>query len=251
MTAKRTPKKLEKEPLIDVMCGIHFTSDVPVDALLPSLLLSKLAGKTPKFETLPAAQLPQMVRDGNPNLKNTPLMRVVVDDQFAVLIGSRWLGVGCLMPYAGWSAYKPMIEKIFSVLVEVPSVRSVERFSIKYVNFIKNSSEKAPLSLVQLQIDIAGRKLSNQVMQLRTEIVDSSFVHAVTILSHATATRPDKSTSKGVVVDVDTHRVQAFHLQDFLKQMPDLLDEIHTANKTFFFELLTELGLKELEPVYE
>lgn len=251
MTAKPTPKKLGKEPLIDVICGIHFESDDPVDALLPGLLLSKLAGKTPKFEMLPAAQLPQMMRDGNPDLKNAPLMRVVVDEQFAVLIGSRWLGVGCLMPYAGWLAYKPMIEKVFAVLANVPSIKNVERLSMKYVDFMENSSKDAPLSRVQLQIDIAGRQLSNQVTQLRTEIIDSSFVHAVTILSHATATRPDKPSSDGVVVDVDTHMVQTIPFQDFLVQMPDLLEKIHTANKTFFFDLLTDSGLKELEPAYE
>lgn len=251
MTAKTTPKKLGKEPLIDVICGIHFESDVPVDALLPGLLLSALTDKTPKFETLPAAQLPKIVRDGNPDLQNAPLMRVVVDEKFAVLIGSKWLGVGCLMPYAGWSMYKPMIQTVFSVVGKVPSVKHVKRLSMKYVDFIENSPESTPLSRVKLQIGIAGRQLSDQVTQLRTEIFDSPFVHAVTILSHATATRPDRPDSNGIVVDVDTHRVQTFGFNDFLAQMPDLLEEIHTANKAFFFDLLTESGLNELEPTYE
>jgi uncharacterized protein (TIGR04255 family) len=251
MTAKPAPKKLGKEPLIDVICGIHFESTYSVDALLPGLLLSKLIGKTTKFEALPAAQLPQMMRENDPALRNAPLMRVVVDEQFAVLIGSKWLGVGCLMPYAGWAAYKPMIEMIFAVLKDVPSVKNIERLSMKYVDFMDSALDGAPLSRLQLQIDIAGQRLSNQVTQLRTEIIDSPFVHAVTIFSHATATRPDKPSSDGVVVDVDTHMVQTILLQDFLVQMPDLLESIHTANKGFFFNLLTDSGLKELEPAYE
>lgn len=251
MTAKPAPKKLGKEPLIDVICGIHFESTYPVDALLPGLLLSKLTDKTPKFEALPAAQLPQMMRDSNPDLKNAPLMRVIVDEQFAVLIGSKWLGVGCLMPYAGWSDYKPMIEMVFAVLNDVPSVKNVERLSMKYVDFMDSAFDGAPLSRLQLQIDIAGQRISSQVTQLRTEIIAPPFVHAVTILSHATATRPEQPSTDGVVVDVDTHMVQTIPLQAFLAQMPDLLEKIHTANKDFFFSLLTESGLKELEPAYE
>lgn len=250
MTAKPTPKKLGKEPLIDVMCGVHFESDAPVDALLPGLLLPKLAGKFPKFERLAAAELPQIVRDGNPDLQNAPLMRVVVDDHFSILIGSKWLGVGCLMPYVGWSAYKPMIENVFSVLKEVPSVKNVGRYSLKYVDFIANSSDIDPLSRLQLKIDIAGRKISNQVTQLRTEILDSHFIHVVTILSHATTMSVNNTASEGIVIDVDTHRVQTFPLQDFSTQMSNFLEEIHTANKMFFFDLLTDSGLKELEPIY-
>lgn len=251
MTAKPTPKKLGKEPLIDVICGIHFESADPVDALLPGLLLSNLAGKTPKFEMLPAGQLPPMMRDGNPDLMNAPLMRVVVDEKFAILIGSRWLGVGCLMPYAGWSIYKPMIEKVFAMLENIPSIKSIERLSMKYIDLMENSYKDTPLSKLQLQIDIAGRRLSNQVTQLRTEIVDPPFVHAVTIISHATATHPDKPTCNGVVVDVDTHMVQKILIREFIVNMSDLLDNIHTSNKRFFFDLLTDTGLQELEPVYD
>lgn len=251
MITKLTPKKLGKEPLIDVICGIHFESIDPVDTLLPGLLLSNLTDKTPKFEMLPASQLPQMMRDGNPDLTNAPLMRVVVDEQFAILIGSRWLGVGCLMPYAGWLTYKPMIEKVFTMLKNVPSIKSIERLSIKYVDLMEKSSGDTPLSRLQLQINIAGRQISNQVTQLRTEIVDASFVHAVTIISHATATQPNKPSIDGVVVDVDTHMVQTIRLQEFLAQMPDLLEKIHTSNKMLFFDLLTDTGLRELEPVYE
>lgn len=251
MTTKQIPRKLGKEPLIDVICGIRFESDIPVDALLPGLLLSKLINKTPKFERFPAAQLPQVIRDGNPDLQNAPLMRVLVDDQFAILIGSHWLGVGCIMPYAGWSIYKPMIEQFFSVLENIPSIKMVNRLSMKYVDFIENSSPDEPFSRVKLQIDIAGRKILNQVTQLRTEIAESPFIHAITIVSHATAVCPDNSKKDGVVVDVDTHRIENFSLQEFLTQMPDLLDGIHAANKTFFFELLSESGLQALEPIYE
>jgi uncharacterized protein (TIGR04255 family) len=251
MTTK-IPTKLGKEPLIDVICGVNFDSDIHAETLLPGLLLQKLVGKQPKFETLPMAQLPQTVRDSDPNLKNAPLMRIVVDDQFTILIGSKWLGVGCQMPYAGWSAFSEMILIVFKVLSDLPSVNSVDRHSLKYVDFIKSQDGNTePLSRFNLKIEIANRILSNQTTHLRTEIAESPFLHAITIIYPATATQPDRPAIDGLLVDVDTHRIERFTLNDFLAQLPVLLEEIHTANKAFFFDLLSEAGLQELEPQYD
>lgn len=251
MTDRPLPTKLGNEPLIDVVCAVHFTSDVPAEALLPGLLLSKLAGKQPKFETLPAAQLPQVVRDSDPNLQNAPLMRVVVDERFTVLIGSKGLAVGCQMPYAGWAAFKEMIQTVFEVLERAPFVTGVERYSLKYVDFIRSHSTKETLSRFKLKIEIAGRKLSDQATQIRTEIVEPPFLHAITIVSPATVNHPVRASDTGAVVDVDTHRIDRFEIKPFLEQLPQLLDEIHSANKTVFFDLLSEAGLTELDPQYD
>jgi len=178
-------------------------------------------------------------------------MRVVVDEQFAVLIGSKWLGVGCLMPYAGWSAFRKMIETVFSVLGEAPFIKEVDRHSLKYVDFLRSPDEKVSLGKFNLQIELAGQKLSDQAIQLRTEIVASPFLHAITIVSPASEQRPGGVVNKGALVDVDTHRIEKFATADFLKQLPQFLDEIHTANKSVFFGLLSKAGLNELEPRYD
>lgn len=251
MTARPLPAKLGNEPLIDVVCGVHFNSDVPVEALLPGLLLPMFAGKQPKFETLPVAQLPQVVRDSDPNLQSAPLMRVVVDERFTVLIGSRGLAVGCQMPYAGWAAFKAMIQTVFSVLRQVPSITAIGRHSLKYVDFVRSHGTQMTLSRFELKIEIAGRKVSDQATQLRTELVESPFLHAITIVSPATVNQPGNESANGAVVDVDTHRIEGFEVNRFLELLPQLLDEIHSANKKIFFALLSEEGLKELDPHYD
>lgn len=250
MTRKPLPKKLGKEPLIDVVCGVNFDSGVPADTLLPGLLLSKLSASNPKFETLPAAQLPQIVRDNDPNLQNAPLMRIMVDSRFTVLIGSKWLGVGCQMPYAGWTAFKEMILNVFSVLRDMPSVSGIKSHSIKYVDFIKSEETSKSLARFNVKIEVAGRKLFDQTTQIRTEIAETPFLHAATIMSPAAA-KINGGTVDGALIDVDTHRIERFSLNDFLEQLSELLEAIHGANKAFFFDLLSEEGLQELEPKYE
>lgn len=252
MTAKSLPIKLGKEPLIDVVCGVSFASDTPMDSLLPGLLLPKLAERQIKFEPFPLAQLPEVVRLSDPNLQDAPLMRIIVDDQFAVLIGTRSLAVSCLMPYVGWANFKEMTQLVLAVLGDNPFVHSIERHSLRYVDFIRNNGSMDTLSRFNLHIEVAGRRLSDQVTQIRTEITEGHFLHATTIVSPATTNRPDGSIADhGAVVDVDTHRLGRYEVGDFIYRLPVLLDEIHDANKTFFFDLLSESGLHELEPVYE
>ena len=218
---------------------------------MPGLLLQKLVGKQPKFETLPMAQLPQALRDSDANLKNAPLMRIVVDDQFTILIGSKWLGVGCQMPYAGWSAFSDMILAVFGVLSDLPAVNDINGHSLKYVDFIRGQVDTESLSRFNLDVKIANRKLSNQTTHLRMEIDEAPFLHAVTIMHPATATQPDGEAFDGVLVDVDTYRIERFTVGEFLMQLPDLLEAIHIANKAFFFDLLSKAGLQELDPQYD
>lgn len=254
MTAKSLPTKLSKEPLIDVVCAVTFAADVPASAMLPGLLLSRHTGKQPIFEVLPASQFPQLLRDQDPNLRNAPLMRVLLgDDRFPILIADRSLAVGCKMPYAGWEAFKEAALSVFSVLEAATFIKKIERHSLKYVDLFPDQENVPPsLSRFNLKLEVAGRVLDQEVTQLRTELKEPPFLHVATIISPATVQRPDRTKVNGSVVDVDTHRQQEFAVvKDFTRQLPDLLEEIHTANKAFFFDLLSDSGLKELEPVYE
>ena len=242
MSNKPLPAKLNKEPLIEVLCAVHFSSDVPAESLLPGLLLSKLSTQNPKIETLGAAQLPQVIRDSDPNLQNAPLMRIVIDDQHFILIGSRWLAVGCQIPYSGWYTYKQVIMSVFSILGDAGFIKNIERHSLKYVDFIKSQDAPPSLSIFDLKINIAGRLLDGEQTQLRTEILDSEFLHAITIVSKASLNKPGETVVEGVLLDVDTHRVQSMSTSEFKEGLDSFLDEIHAANKKIFFDLLSDDG---------
>lgn len=250
MSSRPLPTKLGKEPLIEVLCAVHFSSDAPAESLLPGVLLSKLSDKKPSIETLGAAQLPQFVRDNDPNLQNAPLMKIMLDQQHFILIGSRWIAVGCQESYPGWSAYKREIESVFSVLNDAGFINGVERYSLKYVDFIKSQDAPSGLEAFNLKIELAGIQLDDEQIQLRVEIPDEPFIHGVSVVSKANLSKPGQSPISGALLDVDTHRVYAMSTADFHAGLSDLLDEIHAANKRIFFDLLSESGLHNLEPVY-
>jgi uncharacterized protein (TIGR04255 family) len=252
MTSKPLPTKLGKEPLIDVACAVTFDAEAPVSQVLPGFLLSRSPGKQSTFESMPAALIPQMFRDQQPNMRDAPLVRVTLgDDRFPILIGDRTLAVGCKMPYAGWAAFKEAIISVFSVLETATFIRKIEGHSLKYVDLLTDHDAPSSLSRFNLRLEIANRVLDQEATLLRVELKEPPFLHAVTIASPAIIQRPDGTKANGSVVDVDTHRQQEFAVaRDFTEQLPELLEEIHTANKAFFFDLLSNSGLKELEPHY-
>lgn len=249
---KPLPTKLGKEPLIDVVCAVTFEADASASAMLPGLLLARHPDKQPTIESLPAAQIPQIFRDQDLNLRNAPLMRIVMDERFPILIGDRTLAVSCKMPYAGWGAFKEAILSVFSVLEAASFIKKIERHSLKYVDLFVNQDVPSSLSRFNLKLQVAGRVLDQEMTTLRTEIKEPPFLHAATILSPATVQHSDGAKVIGSVVDVDTHRLQEFSIvKDFTQQLPELLEQIHSSNKAFFFDLLSDTGLKELEPRYE
>ena len=155
------------------------------------------------------------------------------------------------MPYSGWSSYKQTIISVFSILCEARFIKDIERHSLKYVDFIKSQDMSPSLSIFNLEINIAGRSLSGEQTQLRTEIQDFKFLHAITIMSKANLNKPGEPTVEGAFLDVDTHLSQRMSTREFKDGLETFLDEIHAANKKIFFDLLSNDGLNSLEPSYD
>lgn len=249
---RELPTRLGKEPLIDVVCSAYFSSDVQADSLLPGLIVSQFANNDgfPQIESLGAAQLPQFVRDSDPALSNAPLMKIRIVDGYFVLIASRSIAVACEMPYRGWSDYKEIIKKVFSALCDASFVHKIERHSLKYVDFMKFDEVGGSMSVFNLNLKIAGRDIEKESTQLRIELEDGDFTHAITVVSKANLNSPGADPSEGALLDVDTHFLKAVSKIDFKNDLDSLLDKIHSANKSFFFSLLSDDGLVRLEPVY-
>jgi len=250
MINQKLPVRLGKEPIIEVICAVNFTSDLPAESLLPGLLISKLNNSNTKIEPLGASQLPQAVRDSDPNLQNAPLMKIGLDDQHYILIASKWIAVGCQAPYSGWINYKKIIQSVFCILAEAVFIKTIERYSLKYVDFIRTCDSKQSLSMFNVKIEMAGRQIASGQTQIRTEIHESGLLHILSLVSQAKLERADELPVEGVLVDVDSIKVESLTISSFIESLSDRLDEIHGANKEIFFDLLSSDGLEKLEPVY-
>lgn len=252
MSTIKLPSKLAKEPLVDVIFELRFTSHRNgISALVTGQLLTHLTGLG-NIESLPISHLPQQIRDTDPNLQFSALSRIVWG-RYVILIGDRSIGVGCLMPYPGWTEFRVAIKTVIDVLQKAELIKTIDRYSIKYVDFFETGENNA-LALTHFNVDLRiGKhvvKAENTVM--RVEIPRGQFLHAVQVISTAHIQESSGGLRTGAILDVDTLMTTPNKdVASFVTELPTLLEDIHLANKQMFFECLSETGLSNLEPQYE
>jgi uncharacterized protein (TIGR04255 family) len=249
--SNQLPTKLKKEPIIDSVFEIRFSSEVPMSSILPGILFNKLDGEK-IIEQQPASQLPKQLRDSDPNLQFAPLI-CIQWQQYRILIGDRNVAIACTMPYPGWTKFNGAIIQVTSILSSVGAIKSIQRYSLKCVNIIPFSTLKEQVSSVNLSIKLGDHRLEKEVFTFRIEIPQDEFINVVKILSSAVVTAPDKTTKQGLIVDIDTIREtnnQSFN--DFISGLENNLKIIHLKNKQTFFQwCITPQTLAYLEPTYE
>ncbi len=248
--ANSLPKKLNKEPLIDAVFEIRFSSKIPATLILPGALFNTLGGEK-LIEQLPIANIPKQVRDADPNLKFAPITRIDWA-QFFINIGDSSLSISCKYPYCGWAAFKSAIIEITNILNQCALADTVERYAMKYVDIFPTKDYPQMFSMINASVSVADHVLANESFQLRIDINRDNLIHAVQLASSAIATLHNGKTIEGFILDVDTSSAQNnITMKTLLENFPDKLDSIHLANKTMFFDCLRQETINSLEPIYE
>lgn len=244
------PKKLNKEPLLDAIFELRFQSLVPASVVLPGFLFNELEGDK-AIESLPVAQIPKNIRDNDPNLKFQPLTRVDWG-QFFLSISDFSISVGCKYPYPGWAALKPAITNVINVVEKSRLITAIERYSLKYIDLLPGVDLREKVSMINLDVSLAGHKLVREPFHIRVEIPRDGFTNAVQVVSSAQATLNTGLVKEGMIVDVDTWTTfKHIPMEALLKDFSNKLDLIHQTNKAVFFDCITRATLQTLEPIYE
>ncbi len=246
----KLPKKLNKEPLIDVMFEVRFASGVPASVIFPGVLFNRLEGEK-NIESLPIAQLPKSVRDADPNLKYAPLSRIDWGN-FFISVSDYSVLISCKYPYSGWKLFKEAITTVICILEESKIVSGVDRYSMKYVDLIPTTDIQQIVSMINFSVSIADHQLEKEQFHLRIEIPRDGLTHAVQVVSSAQAVLHNGTKMEGLIVDVDTFVSQySSSMHSLSTELSERLENIHAANKAMFFNCLRPDAIEQLEPQYD
>lgn len=251
-TTDNLPKKLKKEPLIDAVFEIRFKSEASAADVLPGYLFSTLEGDK-KIERMGVADLPKAMRDADPNLQFSPLVKLTWGN-FFIVIGDNSLGIACRYPYPGWGYFKPAIIEIIEAINKIEVISIIERYSMKYIDLIPSNNIKKQISSINIDVSLGGYKLENSNFSLRMDISDkeNNLLHVVNVISSARTKLVDGSEKEGIIIDVDTISFSENEsLSDWTEKMPNILDKLHSENKKIFFKCLHKNALEKLEPEYD
>jgi len=255
MAAHRLPAKLKREPLADAVFEIRFSSTIPGSNIIPGALASLVRAEDLPVERLPASDIPSRIRDIDPRLRSQPLMRMHWGESFAILIGDTGLSLASKIPYPGWKSergFKSHILQLIKHVTDANAIQSVERYSLKYTTVIDGKDLAEQIGRFKVDLRLGEYQLKAEPFSIRVEIRDGGLLHLVQLAAPASVAADKGGTRTGALIDIDgicEHKTS--DLKQFLHELPNRIEQLHTRDKERFFDLLTPDTLAYLEPIYD
>jgi len=245
---KQIPKKLKKEPLVEAIWELRFSSSRPsIPELLPGLIYGAIGASYPKVERLPTAKLPSTILHQDPALRYIPTVRLV-GDPYSILMGEHVVTLSCRRPYRGWDEFESKILELVRMLNEAGLIDKPERFSLKYINLI-SFDNGATLEPLDVDLKIGSHELTSRPVHLRTEVKEDEFLHVIQIASPANIKLSPKEHLSGILVNIDT--IFKPTRNDFWSGFDNLLRKAHLLSKNWFFNnILKDDTIERFEPEY-
>jgi len=239
----RLPKKIEECPIKEAVFEIRYFSECPVDAIFGILYAAIKDSFTEEPVSLPVLQLPEAIRERDPNLKYQAYHKITKGNM-CLNIGPRVLAFANSDTYEGWTEWSEFFYTLLEKIKTVEVLNKIERMGLRYINlFDGNIFDK-----VKLEVKINDRILREESTNLRTEIIDDDFVKILQIGNSVNIAKNDM-VNNGSVIDIDIlHDIN--DTSDFLANYRDVIEKAHVKEKELFFSLLEESFLEELKPDY-
>lgn len=246
----KLPKTLDREPLVDAVFEVRMGGAPHLADLLPGALFGQLTPK-PTIQRLPAAEIPQPIRDQDPNLVFSPVIRLDWGE-FTISFGDRNLVIACKLPYPKWPGFKKAIMSIIGKVAQVGIAGPVERYSLKYVNLIQAPTLEDQISKINMAVRLGEVEAKSDHVSVQVHRNEGDTLHIMSVVTGAQGNMPDGKTVFGAVVDIDSIRTVRFSdLGTFAAQLEPAVESLRQANKTKFFSCLTDATINEMGPKYD
>jgi len=137
--------------------------------------------------------------------------------------------------------------QVASALRDSEHVANLDRYSLKYVNVVDNSTA-SPTAPFDLRVAAGSHRFSPNGFRLRFETEINGFLNIVELASNATSTVGTASLS-GTLIIIDT--IMETATPQFWGDLEHCLNATHDVLETLFFELLTDETISAMGPSYD
>lgn len=242
----KLPTRLNLCPIIESVFEIRFDSALDANIIF-ALIYGKLKDDFPTVEPLPLSELPASMRDADPNLKYQPAYKLhYKDDENVVLqICAKALGFSFTPNYCGWNEFSSFVVRYLNKIKEIGVINNVIRIGFRVINFIEGDVFDG--RKVNLKISLKETEIPYKETSIKTVFSDGDCYSTIMIFNEAQLNNVNP-VKKGSVIDIDTFSVNCKH---FFEDSHTFLEEVHSAEKKVFFDLLTKDYLNSMQPEYE
>lgn len=240
---QRLPLRISPCPIVEAIFEVRFTSLVPWTTL-PGMLYAQIREKYPEQKDLPLAQVPEVLRNQDPNLANMPLLQFV-GQNFLVQAGPRLVSlVTKTNEYPGWQAVSQELAWLLDRLRDAKVVRETERIGVRYIDFFPADV----LSQFLLGVRVDEQPLTGAECTVATVLRKGPLAIRLQLTNAAIVTMKDVPR-KGTVLDTDAW----FGARDanVFENGLQRFGEAHQTVNEVFFGLLKPEFLATLNPEYK
>lgn len=249
MTGHRLPQRLQRPTVREALVELRFKpKDESFVAILPGLLYSKVGADYGRHLTLPAASIPPQIRASNPDLQYAAQLRFLGGGGFSLYLGDQVAGASVAGFYPGWGELRPRVLQLLSVIRDSNLVEHLERISFKYINVIDRPVNDQ-LAALNLSVVLAGQPAPETGFSLRTEYRDDRHIRIVEVVTNTSVKTMSGESMDGLLLGIDAIRMMPDQAS-MESATEEVVEGVHQAAKSQFFQLLTEPTLQSLGPVY-
>ncbi len=231
------PKKIYPNPIIDALIEIRFTPAIHVNAVF-GLLYQALHNEFPNVENLPILQIPEQIRNIDPNLRFKPHYKIF-DENYALQIGPDVISIASFPKYNGWEKFSERIFNILNKIEKTGVIKNVLRLGIRYINFFELDIFKN----INLNIEINNETINYQSTVIRTEFNKERFTSTLQVANNVS-----HEERYGSIIDIDT--VFSLNLDNFFSEKELIINQGHQIEKQLFFSILKDSFIENLKPEY-
>ena len=240
----RLPAKISPVPILEAIFELRYVPSVPTENLA-DLIFAALRRFYPTLTTLPLAQIPEAIRNQDPNLAFQATHQLQ-HEHHLLKIGPRAMAFCSLKQYDGWTAWSAFINLVLESLDVTGIIRQIDRIGLRYVNLFPYSI----LDKLQCDFAIHGTDVRALCSQYRVEIPDSGIMKVLQ-LSNNVQVQVDQATIPGSIIDIDCLQTVNLSGPPYCGTLTTYTDHLHQKAKELFFSLLTPEFLESLQPEYE
>jgi uncharacterized protein (TIGR04255 family) len=237
----KIPRRIDS-PIQEAVFEVRFEENFPGEALYGMLfdVFEQFPEKNP--HALPILQIPQQMRDIDPNLRYQPYYRAV-DKNYTLSVGPRSIIFSILRPYRGWTEWTKFIHAKFELIHKKNIIQRVERMGLRTVDLF----EKNIFEGINAGITVNGHEIKTNPSGFFTEFSQEDINIRLNVGNAANVNGGQTGQS---LIDIDCVYQCNSDSLSFFSSYKSNLDKMHLANKKVFFGLLKDDLLMSLNPEF-
>jgi uncharacterized protein (TIGR04255 family) len=237
----KLPIKIEPCPIMEAIVELKFASGLPKGTIF-GIVYNVFKAEYKQFLPLPITQIPENIRENDPNLKFKPLYKIS-NGIFTIQVGNDVLIFQSPSKYVGWQEFSKNIIDFFIKINQTKIVENPISLLVKYVNFFDIDI----FQQINFQIQMLDQPYNSSYIILRTEKEKEEFVEVLQIANNVTL-QNNLSKKKGSLLDISL--VLKNPNDNFFNDISVIINKAHLLEKKLFFGLLKSDFLKTLNPIY-